>query len=559
MMKPVTAVFFIVLALAEYIMFAESFSQFFQGDALFYMPHRFRSWSEFIHALYTLDIANWYRPLASQTIPSVFYPWFGLNPYGYHWVMFLLFFVTTYVFFVFLGDITRSFVAAVAGTVFFSLHSINVYTTYDFAFAPELLYALFYLMSCIAYLRGAASRRWYVLSLVFFVLALMSKEAAVTLPANIVLLTIFFSSSRPKTDVLPFIGIFAAYYLYIVRTLKVGTGDYALGLHKDLFSRIEDSFLWAFNLARGNMRLMVVGAAIFVLGYAIASLFGKRRSSTLFGLCWFLVALSPMLGIIGNFGPRYLFLPLAGIALIVGEFFDWTYRRVGVAGVCVGLAPFVVAARLNAHSELYTNTTLGYAGRIAENSARDLKRFHPAIPRGATVYIVDPDQPNLSRFFGIDGLIQSLYDDDTIDVRYSSLGHVISEDVRSSGKLIVMRYAGEGLVPEDADRIASFRPKEEFQYETSDRFRLDAFPKEVAAGKGAYTIRLSGAANADAELQYRLNDGPIALLTIRLNPNSETRFFVSTETKRGTYRFIAVRIPPSQTWIRADTAITVTD
>jgi hypothetical protein len=326
-----------------------------------------------------------------------------------------------------------------------------------------------------------------------------------------------------------------------------------------LFSRLEDSFLWAFNLARGNMRFIVIAAALFVIGYTIWSFFGKRRTYTLFGLCWFLVALSPMLGIVGYFGPYYLFLPLAGIALIVGECFDWTYKKVGVAGVCVGLAPFIVAARLNAQSELYTNTALGYAGRIAGNSARDLKRFHPQIPRGATVYIVNPDQPNLTRFFGINGLIKLLYDDDSIDVRYSSLGHVISDDALNSGKLIVMRYVDEGLVPEDTDRIASLRPKEEFQYETSDRFTLDVFPKEVAAGKGAYTIRLSGAPNTDAELQYRFNDGPIAHLTVHLNPNSETRFFVSNETKRGTYRFIAMRIPPKQTWIRANATITVTD
>src|SRR5262245_63907519 len=176
-----TAAFLGFLGLLEYLVFSASFSQFFQGDALFYMSHRFRSWSEFLHALYNLDIAHWYRPLSSQTIPSLFFGWFGLNPYGYHWVVFLLFFATTCVVFVFLRRLTASFVTAAAGTVFFSIHSINVYVTYDFAFAPELFYACFYLLSCIAYIRGANSKGWYALSILFFVLALMSKEAAVTL------------------------------------------------------------------------------------------------------------------------------------------------------------------------------------------------------------------------------------------------------------------------------------------------------------------------------------------------------------------------------------------
>src|SRR5262249_7391197 len=160
-----TAVFLLTLGILEYLVFYDSFSQFFQGDALFYLGHRFQNWNEFFRALYTLDVANWYRPLSGQTIPSVFFHWFGLNPYGYHWVTFILFFTTTCVVFLFFRVLTQDFVASAAGTLFFSLHWVNVYVTYDFAFTPELLYATFYLLSCIAYLRSAKSNRWYLLSL----------------------------------------------------------------------------------------------------------------------------------------------------------------------------------------------------------------------------------------------------------------------------------------------------------------------------------------------------------------------------------------------------------
>jgi Dolichyl-phosphate-mannose-protein mannosyltransferase len=552
--------------LLEYVLFSDSFTQFFQGDALFYMSHRFHSWREFFHALYTLDIANWYRPLASRTIPSLFFPWFGLNPYGYHWVVFILFFAATCVVFAFLRQLTQRFVAAAAGTVFFSLHSMNVYVTYDFAFTPELFYASFYLLSCIAYLRGEQSKRWYMLSILFFVLALMSKEAAVTLPGNIVLLTFFFSTGREWKRLLPFFGIFAVYYLYIVRFLKVGAGDYVLAFHKDIFSHLQDAFLWAFNLARGRMRYAVLLAALFVISYAVASLFGSRRRFTIFGVLWFLIALSPMLGIVSYFGPYYLFLPLVGMALIAGESFDWLHRsvsqfnpKIAIALVCLGLVPFVIAARLNAQAELYTNTALGYAGRIAENSARSLKRSHPEIPRGATLFIINPDQPDLTRFFGINGLVKLLYEDDTIDVRYSSLGHTIPGDLLNSDKLVVMRYANEDLVPEDPKRLMPSQSEADFQYETSSQFHLNVAPNQVAAGKGFYTIRIAGAASTDVELQYRFNEGPLAFITIHLNPNGETRFFVSDETKRGTYRFVGMRIPPESTWFRASATITVTD
>jgi len=391
----------------------------------------------------------------------------------------------------------------------------------------------------------------------------MSKEAAVTLPANILLLNVLFSTGREKKDVLPFLGILTLYYLYIVRFLKVGAGDYAVAFHKDILTRMQDSFVWAMDLALGRIRFVVVCAALIVVAYAIASLFGVRRRYIIFGICWFVIALSPMLGIIGYFGPYYLFLPLVGIALIAGEFFGWLYQTISqfhpmveFASVLLGLAPFVFAARLNAQAELYTNTALGYAGRIAGNSARDLKRWRDTVPPGATVYIINPDQPELWRLFGINGLVRLLYADDTIDVRYSSLGHTFS-DVAENGKLVVMRYANEGLVPEEPKAAVPEKFEQDFQYETSSRFTFNVTPNEVAAGRGSYSLRISGAENSEVELQYRFNEGPLAFFTVHLNANGETRFFVSEETKRGTYRFAAMRIVPSTTWIKVEGAVRV--
>ena len=97
-----------------------------------------------------------------------------------------------------------------------------------------------------------------------------------------------------------------------------------------------------------------------------------------------------MLGIVGYFGGYYLFLPLVGIALIVGECFGSIHSivsrfnpRIATAAVCAALLPFIIAARINAQSALYTNSALGYAGRIAEKSIRDLMRLHPTIPTGS--------------------------------------------------------------------------------------------------------------------------------------------------------------------------------
>jgi hypothetical protein len=125
----------------------------------------------------------------------------------------------------------------------------------------------------------------------------------------------------------------------------------------------------------------------------------------------------------------------------------------------------------------------------------------------------------------------------------------------------VMRYADETLAPADpSEAIAagSAKSEEVFEYDDSTH-TLDIFPTQVAAGKGFYAIRISDAANADAELQYRFNEGPIALLNIHLNPKGETRFFVSNETKRGAYRFVGLRIKGATSWTRVAGTVTVTN
>src|SRR5262245_5528392 len=130
----------LALGAAQGLLYSVNFRKFFQGDALFWMHYRFRSVGEFIHALATLDVAHWYRPLSNRMIPSLFYSWFGLEPLPYHLIVFASFFAVSCLVFGFLYYLTRNTGIAFIGAFYHSVHSSNVYTTYDFAFSPEILY-----------------------------------------------------------------------------------------------------------------------------------------------------------------------------------------------------------------------------------------------------------------------------------------------------------------------------------------------------------------------------------------------------------------------------------
>src|SRR5207247_10317992 len=98
--------------------------------------------------------SGWYRPLSNETIESILFPIFGLNPAGYRIPVYALFILDTIAVYALALPITRRRIAAVIATFFFNVHTTNAFTTYDVCFTPELLYTFLYLGLLLAYLRS---------------------------------------------------------------------------------------------------------------------------------------------------------------------------------------------------------------------------------------------------------------------------------------------------------------------------------------------------------------------------------------------------------------------
>jgi hypothetical protein len=511
----------------------------------------------------------------------VFYRLFGLHPYGYHWVEFLLFFAATCLVFLLIRSLTSSFAAAALGTLFFAIHSVNVYVTYDFAFAPELLYASFYVGAGIAYIRGGDSNRWYTTSICAFVLALLSKEAAITLAANIVVLHWIVYGRKSAWKLLPFFSIAAAYYLAIVRHFSVGAAGYTLAFHRNISFELREAFLWAVDFAGTPFQPvrtlpawiwipLAIGSTVLAL-YILISLASSRRKWVLFGLGWFVIGLSPMLAIVSGIGPYYLFLPLVGPALLFGLCGEWIYRSirrysaaVAMLALVIFISPFLAAAKINAVFDRGTNMALGGAGRLAERSLQDLRRSHISLPVGATIYIDNRENPDLWRYYGIRSLFQLAYADDTIDVIYGDQGIALTS-LPLNDKLVVVQYNSGDLI--DITQAAKANPQQftrdaiqiECRSNSAAQVMFEISPPVVKAGHGSYGIRIAGAGDANAEFEYQLNDGPPTTLALQLNPDGTSHLFVSNETRRGDYRFIAFRLAGQHDWICSDVILRITD
>lgn len=141
------------------------------------------------------NIGIYYRPLM-HVFFMVEYYFFGLNPFGYHAINIILHFLDSVLLFVFLlvfipkivlphderGMWGGIFGLAILSAVIFSLYPINTEVVNWISAMPELSFTFFYLLALSFYFVSHERKIYFFLSLLFFILSLLCKETAVTLP-----------------------------------------------------------------------------------------------------------------------------------------------------------------------------------------------------------------------------------------------------------------------------------------------------------------------------------------------------------------------------------------
>src|SRR5262245_49505771 len=83
------------VALFQWLVFFSDRDHFFQGDTVYWLYHRHRSWSSFFHAFILPDNSGWYRPLSNRILESILFPFFRLTPAPYHLALFPILLLNT--------------------------------------------------------------------------------------------------------------------------------------------------------------------------------------------------------------------------------------------------------------------------------------------------------------------------------------------------------------------------------------------------------------------------------------------------------------------------------
>lgn len=302
---------------------------------------------------------------------AIDYQLFGLDPWGHHLTSILLHALNTclvFVLFLKLCEVAARdrfaeknvwIVGALAALVF-GLHPLRVESVAWVAERKDLLCAFFFLSTVLLYLsyQSATStkkrKRFYLLSIFTFVLALLSKPMAVTLPVVLLLLDAFpldrFQSRIDVRKVLlekfPFfllsllsviLTVLAQKSGAAIRTLEEsGLGDRVLNAVRSVSFYLEQT-LWPGQLVPfypfpENLSLAsgaVLGSALVILAITVSTWVLWRKGKKLAGVAWlyYLVTVSPVIGIVQVGGQaaadRYTYLPTLSLYLLLGALVVW--------------------------------------------------------------------------------------------------------------------------------------------------------------------------------------------------------------------------------------------
>ncbi len=261
--------------------------------------------------------------------------------------------------------------ALIAGSVtalLFSLHPLRVESVAWAAERKDLLCAFFVLLSLLSYLSytlpSHGKRRWFWFnaSLLLFILALMSKPMAVTLPVVILLLDFYplkrlNRDSTRKVSVLlekvPFFALSVIFSTLTIVTQKIGGAIRNLeeiyfaarlvnALKAIVFYMIK--MIWPAQLVPlyrlpnviDPWALQYLLSGFVVLGITVVCLWVMRRKHPLWLTIWlyYLITLLPVLGIIQvgfhSAADRFTYLPGLSFALLLGLVVAWMWNKVAL-------------------------------------------------------------------------------------------------------------------------------------------------------------------------------------------------------------------------------------
>ena len=318
------------------------------------------------HYIKTLEISNvksiftdffkgQYSPVSTLVLASI-YQIGKLNPVFYHSINILLHLLNTFLVFWFLRLLLenifkrKSIEIALIATLLFAVNSMQVESVAWVSAIKVVLYTSFFLASLIAYLKYIFEKKakFYVYSIIFFLLSFGAKEQAVTLSITIIAIDYFLNrkllSGKLILEKIPFILL--SIVLGVVTIYSSRTGEFFEDKNTGKFFEqiVYASFAFTHYILKLILPLKLSafypypkntgGLSLFTLSLYIipvlAVIFSfwlslKRNKIVAFGIMFFIINIILVLQLLPLrdfiMADRYIYIPSIGAFLIFAFYF----------------------------------------------------------------------------------------------------------------------------------------------------------------------------------------------------------------------------------------------
>jgi protein O-mannosyl-transferase len=292
-----------------------------------------------------------YHPVTMLTY-SIEYALFKLNPKSYHVTNLVIHLLNTLLVFYFIWLLTKQNLTSFITALLFAIHPMHVESVAWVAERKDVLYAFFSLVSLCSYLKYANSnnKKWlyFFITLLSFVLAVLSKAMAVCIPLIFILTDYFEGRKITVKNILekvPYLLIAVVFGIIAIQAQKSSNSIEDL-TNYNFFDRILFScygilmYLWKLFIPSGlscfyNYPIKQNGmypGVFYIAPFIILTLFffvylsAKKGKDIIFGFVFFILSIVLVLQILPVGGAiiadRYTYIPYIGIFFIIARFIN---------------------------------------------------------------------------------------------------------------------------------------------------------------------------------------------------------------------------------------------
>jgi protein O-mannosyl-transferase len=494
--------------------------------------------------------ANYYRPIFLLWL-LINYKLFGLSPAGWHATNILVHLVATWLVFVLARRLTADLWIATIAAFLFGIHPVHIEAVAWISGVTDSLMTVFFLAAVVLYLdskpatdaenQRMVSQRSLLLALLFYSLAILTKETAVVFLPLVVVYELLVgrektnASSRNRLisillTMLPFLIVTGIYFIIRFRVLgglahqltSLPGTTVALTIPSILWFYINH-LIWPLPLSAFYDNPYVSGGWLFwgpLVGLVIVAtiyvVLVRRSRPLLFLACWMLVPILPLLNLtLFKFGEivhdRYLYLPSVGLCIIMSlslihvirSYVKYRTATIGVlliVGAGWALETVIELPMWKNDLALYTHgAAVAPKNNIAINNLAATLKFSGDIDRAIAFskLVLDRDPNN---WLSLYNLGHSYYMIDAFDEATKYLGRAIDVNPRAPDQYLFYGLAamrkGDMTEAEAAMRTAiGLRPAN-----AKYHFALGVLLKQKGDLKGA-NVELARAVELDQSIE----------------------------------------------------------